>query len=530
VTRASALGLPLLLALALGCTNGGASGMALVSTSPTPNATGVSTAATIRFTFSAAANTGSLAYTCVPSVALTAAWGAGDTQLTLTPAAPLAVATSYTVTITALSSDAGAPLTGTAALTFTTAGGGGGGDLVVWRYPGGDAKPPTLAFETPARPAKGASVADPVYHTPVTRVTDRATDGYASDAIMNEYSRVDPENPSGTYALLRGTDGVWYLYSVATWGLVRVVDFRGNPDPEPRWHPTDPDLVFFVEGLGFWQYRVSTNTSTLLHDFTGEAAGAEIARSKFEGDPSGDGRYWAFSLDDTDQASWTTLRVVCYDRQTDQIVGRLTAMPQSTPNWVGMDMSGTHVVAGMEDGSTFAWHRDFSHEVQLGTAIGHCDVARTSGGTDVLVYQNAATDWIAMADLETGAETNLVPIPFGDNTDLGLHISAARDVPGWVLVSTCGAGATALSWMDRCLFMLELQSTPAVWRICQTWQLQEPDPNRDYFGEAFAAVNGAGTRVWWGGNWNGTGANARRYEAFVAELPPNWDAAVLGAL
>lgn len=528
--RASALTLPLLLVALFGCSGGGVNGMTLVSTSPTPNATGVSTATAIRFTFSTAADTASLAYTCVPNAGLTVTWDAGDTRLTLTPAAALATTTSYTVTIVALTSSGGTPLAGGATLTFTTGGGGTAGDLVVWRYPGGDARPPTLAFDTPARPAKGASVADPVYHTTVTRVSDRGTDGYASEGLVNEYSRVDPENCDGTRALVRGTDGVWYLYSVPAYGLVRVVGFRGNPDPEPRWHPTDPNVALFVEGLGLWQYDAATDASTLVHDFTGEVAGADIVRTKFEGEPSGDGRYWALCLDDIDQPSWTTLRIVCYDRQTDQIVGRLSSWPGGSPNWVGMDWGGTHVVAGMEEGDAYAWHRDFSHRVQLGTAVGHADAARTAGGQDVLVYQNAGTDWIAMADLETGVETNLVPIPFDDNTDIGVHFGACRDRPGWVLVSTYGENTTALSWMDRSLFLLQLEASPAVWRICQTFQLREAGADKDYFGEAFAAINGAGTRVWWGANWDATGAGARSYEAFVAVLPPNWDTAVLGAL
>ncbi len=420
---------------------------------------------------------------------------------------------------------------------FGCTGGGGtapppppAGQYVVWRYPGGDAKPPTYAFSAPAEPAKGASVADPVYHTTLRRVTDRAADGYGSEGVVNEYARIDPENRDGSRALLRGTDGVWYLYDVASRALVRTVGFRGNPDPEPRWDATDPDLVCFVEGLSLWQYDVSADTEALVHDFAGEAAGADIVRTRFEGEPSLDGRYWALCLDDTDQESWTTLRLVCYDRQADQIVGRLTTLPAGAVNWAGMDLGGTHVVAGMDDGAAYAWRRDFTHPVQLGTAIGHADVARTAGGADVLVYQNAGTDWIAMADLETGVETNLLPIPFDDNTDLGLHIGACRARPGWVLVSTYGENSAALSWMDRSLFLVELRANPAVWRVCQTFQLREAGVEKDYFGEAFAALNGAGTRIWWGSNWNATGGAARQYEAFVAELPADWETAVRAAL
>jgi hypothetical protein len=33
---------------------------------------------------------------------------------------------------------------------------------------------------------------------------------------------------------------------------------------------------------------------------------------------------------------------------------------------------------------------------------GHMDLALTSDGKDVMVYQNNQNDWIAMADLDTG--------------------------------------------------------------------------------------------------------------------------------
>ena len=62
------------------------------------------------------------------------------------------------------------------------------------------------------------------------------------------------------------------------------------------------------------------------------------------------------------------------------------------------------------------------------------DLALASDGRDVMVYQNTATDWIAMAYLKTGVETNLVKIPFNVSEDIGLHFSGnCADTPGWAL-------------------------------------------------------------------------------------------------
>ncbi len=398
---------------------------------------------------------------------------------------------------------------------------------VVWRYSRKVARPPTLAFQTPPNPGKGATVADPVYHTTIRRVTDRVQDGYASPAVVNEYARIDPENADGTRALLRGVDGAWYLYETATWRLLREVGFRGNPDPEPRWDGADPALVYFVEGPCLWRYNVATDQTALVHDFRDEDPRCAIVRTRFEGEPSADSRYWCLRLEDAD---FRLLRVICYDKQPDRVVGRLTT-GLGDWDWTGMDLSGTHCLLGAGDVSgAYSYHRDFSHLVRLPRGMGHGDVALTAAGRDVMVYQNASTDWIAMVDLETGVETNLLPIPFDDNLDIGLHVSGNSDRrPGWVLVSTYGQQRTAKSWMDQCLFMVQLQARPLVWRVAQTFCIQDPALEKDYFGEAFAALNRAGTRIWWGSNWSVTGAGNHQYETYVADLPADWEARVAAA-
>lgn len=400
--------------------------------------------------------------------------------------------------------------------------------LVVWQYASPESKPPILPFKTPPQPAKGAAVTDPVYGTKIVRVTDRSVDGYRSPGIVNEYARSDPENADGTLAVLRGTEGDWHLYEVATNRHIRALSFRDNPDPEPRWHPTDPNVVTFVEGASLWDCDVTTGAVKLVRDFASEAPDCTFVRHRYEGEPSRDGRYFCLRLEDED---YSLLGVVCYDRQEDRILGRL--MPaEGDWDWVGMDLSGSHCILGPGDTTDgFSYHRDFTHPIRLPHGLGHADVALDASGRDVLVYQNAATDWIAMVDLETGAETNLIPIPFSDNTDIGLHISGnCHDRPGWVLVSTYGGQLQARSWMDQCLFMLQLREHPLVWRLAQTFCLQDPAREADYFGEAFAAINHQGTRVWWGANWNARGAANVAYETYRADLPAAWEErAVTGA-
>jgi hypothetical protein len=172
--------------------------------------------------------------------------------------------------------------------------------------------------------------------------------------------------------------------------------------------------------------------------------------------------------------------------------------------------------------------RDFSSikDLPFG-ANGHNDFALTADGRDVLVYQNTATDWIAMADLDTGVETQLVYIPFNVTIDIGLHFSGnCANTPGWVLVSAYGSENSPPdenhSWMDTQLFLLELKANPSIWRIAHThsYTSLEYTGEKNYFAEAFASINTRGSKIYFGANW---GNYATDYtDTYQVTLPQGW--------
>jgi hypothetical protein len=159
-------------------------------------------------------------------------------------------------------------------------------------------------------------------------------------------------------------------------------------------------------------------------------------------------------------------------------------------------------------------------------ATGHMDVAFTADSTDVIVYQSNTTDWIAMSDLNSGVEIPLVEIPFSLNTDIGLHMSGnCAAVPGWALISTSGARnaqhGMMHSWMDNLLFMCELKANPRVVKLTQTRCYTGMNPQPNYFAEAYATINRAGTRVYFGSNW---GDYTQDYtDAYEVDLPAGWN-------
>lgn len=387
-------------------------------------------------------------------------------------------------------------------------------------------KSTVFPYPTYGMPSKGAPITDPTFHTTFQRVTQQSLDGYPSLAITPEYSKADPSNANSTRVILRGVDARWYLYDTATLALL-----NGGPIPnlpqdeiEPRWDASDPNIFYYrqTDDMVFRRFDVSTNTSSIVHDFTGEIPGGVTILNDSEGDSSTDSRYWAFEIRGDPPDANNILGIITYDRVTDRVIGKkLIPSAGIMPNWVGVDASGTHVIFPPEDAVNplVAYHLDFSHPVSITISAGHSDVALDKQGRDVIVYQDNANDTISMGDLETGAVTPLLPIPFNVNTDLGIHISGnSVQKPGWVLVTT--GGGTYLSWMDRQFWMLELTSNPRVWRLGWTRLKQCATPSDfNYFAEGWATINKAGTKLWWQSNNDMAACGSDSEDVYQMSLP-----------
>lgn len=381
-------------------------------------------------------------------------------------------------------------------------------------------------YPTYAMPSKGTSIADATFHTTFRRVTQKSVDRYASPAMTPEYSKADPSNANGTLVIVRGLDAQWYLYDTATSALL-----NGGPIPnlpqdeiEPRWDASNPNVCYYRQGddMVFRRFDVSTNTSSIVHDFSGEIPGGVTILNDSEGDSSTDSRYWAFEIRGDPPDADNILGIITYDRVGDRVVGKKAIPPGGVmPNWVGIDASGTHVIVPPEDGINplVSYHLDFSHPVSITIAAGHSDVALNKQGRDVIVFQDVANDTITMADLETGAATPLLSIPFHINPDIGIHISGnSVSEPGWVLVTT--GGSSYLSWMDRQFWMLELAPNSRVWRLGWTRMKQcATESDFNYFAEGWATIDKRGTKVWWASNDDVAACSSDGEDVYQITLP-----------
>jgi hypothetical protein len=146
--------------------------------------------------------------------------------------------------------------------------------------------------------------------------------------LRNDYSRRQAFNADSSRHLAYALDGHWHIYDAHTHAYLKALDGPGG-DAEPQWHHTDPDLLYYLphqrggdagdraDGCRPTTSRVVGDLSARLKDLW---PGANGAWTKSEGSPSVDARYWCFMVDD---ASFGSLGVIAWDRDTDTILGSM---------------------------------------------------------------------------------------------------------------------------------------------------------------------------------------------------------------
>ena len=379
-------------------------------------------------------------------------------------------------------------------------------------------------------PATGVAAQEPVYNTCQVRVTHNGQNSASEKRHRSDYSRRQAFNADSSKFLMYASDGYWHLYDAHTAKYEKVLNGPAG-DAEPQWHPTNPNILYFVpnNGLGMTinelnvasdQRRVVGDLGARLKSFWPNAA---TAWTKSEGAPSKDGRYWCLMVDNTD---WQGVGVVTWDMKEDRIIGHMNL--DSRPDHVSMSPSGNYcVVSWAYNGmGTRAYTRDFTSPhnpavssqpyVQLHTESEHSDLALNKQGEDVYVavdYQSSTGD-VFMVNLKSGKRTSLFPT-YGAGTATALHISGkAYDNPGWVLVSTYAEhnasnpsasirNTSLQQWFHRKVFAVSLEANPQIRPLAHADSTARSEWAEDaYWAEPQATVNRDFTRVLFNTNLN----------------------------
>ncbi|MCX6814650.1 MAG: hypothetical protein NTY20_03310 [Candidatus Aenigmarchaeota archaeon] len=145
---------------------------------------------------------------------------------------------------------------------------------------------------TLSQPAKGSAYIDPNFNTIITRVTDKAIDGYGgTGGTLVTYSTVSTYNPDDTYFISHAQNGDWNVYQGPAnsnpYQFVRkIIPISANPPL-----PSNGYIIDSLSEIHYNEtdYPVYSSATKVYQSFTGN--GAPLKKVKFylkkEGNPTG---------------------------------------------------------------------------------------------------------------------------------------------------------------------------------------------------------------------------------------------------
>lgn len=375
----------------------------------------------------------------------------------------------------------------------------------------------TLLSPDWTRPDRYQPTIDPAYGTTVMRVT--SADGTRFD--RNTYSRRQAENVSGTMFLTYHGSAVYHVYERATGALVQSLPI--HPDAEPQWHPTDPNLIRYIEGasassgdLLLSEINVTTGETETIADLGAriqqQFPTAGYMKDRAEGSASADGNRYAWLIYN---AAEQIIGMVSYDLATDTVLGMRSAdeLPDAGRlDALSMSPTGEYVVTQHANG-TYVYDADLSNERLIFRGAEHSDIALGADGGDVYVYidftASSTGGWLIATDLDT-----LTPVLIFDlynDANTSIHISGkGYNKPGWVVASTynCHAG---FAWSCSKVMAVELVPNGRILNLAHTYNCGE-----NYWTETHAVVNRDFTRVYFNSDSGSCGIDA---EVYVVNVP-----------
>jgi hypothetical protein len=394
------------------------------------------------------------------------------------------------------------------------------------------------------KPAKGAVLREPNFNTCLVRATSHSTEPPSTFA-RNDYSRRQAFNADNTYFIVYSNDGWWHLYNANTLQHLRQLSprvtapstpaqFHMAGDAEPQWHPTDPNVLYYLPtngGTKLLKLDVRTNAYSIAADFAGKlpswGASAVHIWTKSEGSPSADGRYWGFQVENN---SFGLLGYMVWDLQNNRLAGSYQS--NSRPDHSSMSASGRWYITSSDSIGTWAWSPDFTKKKKLHHKSEHSDLAFGPSLQDYYVsvdYQSNAGDVFftnidscpAVAASATDApicpRTVMFP-SYVDGAATAMHFSGkGYSKPGWVAFSTYASSASrngVYPWFTNKIYALELTANPRAYALAYTRRTESAG---GYWSEPHASVSRDFTRVAFNSNWGVN--NAEDIDTYVVQIP-----------
>lgn len=347
-----------------------------------------------------------------------------------------------------------------------------------------------------AKPDVGVTVTDPSFGTSITRISDVGGQG----VIKPMYSPTQAWNADESYLLLYEVGAGHWLYDGKSYEQLRRVRISPPDLEQVYWSTQDPDSLFWIDGNQLMRYRVSEDSSEMLHAI--DCAGGVSAES--HGWISWDSNYLGLFCESSGTA-------FIYELDSGTIVG--SADGRDAP-----------IIA--PSGTLAYWHGDVVDQamnvlraLDLASTGEHSSLGMMENGHDTynLVQFDPGPDGSGVGSLVTFDMTDgSSRVIVGPDTGYqyppsGTHISAPiYKRPGWVFLSLIGE----LDGQEALDQEIVLANTNPGGKVCRIAHHRSQEA-QDYWGEPHVTGSPSGTRAVFGSDWGG-GASV---DTYVVELP-----------
>jgi hypothetical protein len=239
---------------------------------------------------------------------------------------------------------------------------------------------PPPQYETFQPPTAGEWFTDPLFNTPIKRLTDEQNIyGWNGERAMfsadDQYFVIAVNNPPKTLRLFDGRTG----------DMIRDLSLSLADTSIVRWC-YDPQMLVYAEGNKLKSYNVITDLETILAEFP-EPIGDSTGRLC-----GGDGN------DFDDAGEWLLLnmgdRMFAYNVRTGE-TGPEKDTSGFDVDYFTMSPSGQYIV-GNSTGGKFLWNRDWTNERQLLAKNRHMDMGYLNGTDECLVSRVDGGSFLAV--------------------------------------------------------------------------------------------------------------------------------------
>jgi hypothetical protein len=354
-----------------------------------------------------------------------------------------------------------------------------------------------------ARPALLGTVVDPQFGTTIRRITDSG----ASGAIKPMYSTIPAWNADESRLILYDVASGHRLHDGRTYAFIRMLDDISPPDLEQvYWHPTDPDVILYVDGKTLTRYHVSSAAKDAVRTFSScsqdATGGADPMYVSWDGDVIG-------------------LRcgssAFSYRIDTDVVGGPISSSSDTAPIAAP---SGARLYF---DGDVLGFDMALQRTLDMANPFEHASLGRLANGDDGwfgVTYDPGSGGCDAVGSLVTYSLVDgSCRVVIGQDTGYpypasGVHVSAlVLQRPGWAVVGTVG-NVAGQALLDQELVLVDTSSPARVCRVAHHRSHGKDGP-QGYWAEPHAVPSPSGTRILFGSDWGG----GNSVDAYVVELP-----------